>query len=127
MYGVGAEFGLDEARALGRKVLEGKLSDTAQVTARTIKRKGWSGLTTNEAVDAALAYLAEAQWLTLEPENRDGRQFVAIKVNPRVFELGEAHLLPSKEYIPPPRATRAPAPPRAESEQAEAEDEPLFF
>jgi len=143
MYGVGGEFGLEEARLLGKKILEGKLENEELLTARAIKRKGWAGLSTPEAVDSALQHLEEMNWISLKEERAGMRTYESIQINPRVFALGEGYLLPDRrqpvtptlpreapsepqETAPVPEPFYAPAPapaPPSEPQESTNEDE----
>lgn len=60
-YGLLTDDGLRAAQALADKVRQGKLADG--FTARDVRRNQWRGLTTDEAVQAALDWLEDEGWL----------------------------------------------------------------
>ena len=79
-YGLLADEGLRAAQALADKVRQGKLADG--FTARDVRRNGWRYLTTDEAVQAALAWLEDEGWLRADeaggagPGRRTWRYFI---------------------------------------------------
>ena len=63
-YGLLIDDGLRAAQALADKVRQGKLSDG--FTARDVRRNQWRYLTTDDAVQAALDWLEDENWLQSE-------------------------------------------------------------
>lgn len=63
-YGLLIDDGLRAAQALADRVRQGKVSDG--FTARDIRRNQWRYLTTDDAVQAALDWLEEEDWLQSE-------------------------------------------------------------
>ncbi len=63
-YGLLTDDGLRAAQALADKVRQSKLSDG--FTARDVRRNQWRYLTTDEAVQAALDWLEDEDWLRSE-------------------------------------------------------------
>jgi len=60
-YGLLTDDGLRAAQALADKVRQGKLTDG--FTARDVRRNQWRNLTSDEAVQAALDWLEDEDWL----------------------------------------------------------------
>ena len=73
------------ARTLAAKLKAGKLENG--FTAREARRKGWTGLTSVDAVDDALGMLVELGWLTDYLEDTGGRPTTVFKINPRIAEV----------------------------------------
>ena len=63
-YGLLTDDGLRAAQALADKVRQGKLIDG--FTARDVRRNQWRNLTSDEAVQAALDWLEDEDWLQAE-------------------------------------------------------------
>ena len=63
-YGLLTDDGLRAAQALADKVRQGKLVDG--FTARDVRRNQWRNLTSDEAVQAALDWLEDEDWLRAE-------------------------------------------------------------
>jgi putative DNA primase/helicase len=73
------------AAVLGGKLRKGALSSPFK--AREIGRKGWSGLSRREDIDAALAVLEDASWvraIAVRPGPVGGRPSAVYHVNPRL-------------------------------------------
>lgn len=85
----GSVNGLDSApaKALARKLLEGKLVDC--FTQRSVLHKGWAGLSNKDAVLLAVNALVEHNWLTEHLSENSGRKTTNYKINPRI---GDAYL-----------------------------------
>ena len=70
---------------LANQIKKGKLQDG--FTARDVQRKQWSRLTTNEAVQAALDWLEDANWIksyAVFPKMQGGRGTTAYRINPKI-------------------------------------------
>lgn len=81
-YGLLADGGLRAAQALADRVRKGKL--VTGFTARDVRRNQWRHLTTEEAVQAALDWLEDENWLQGEPtEPVRGRPTVRYFINPQ--------------------------------------------
>lgn len=80
----GSVNGLDSApaKALARKLLEGKLVD--DFTQRSVLHKGWAGLSNKDAVLLAVNALVEHNWLTEHLSENSGRKTTIYKINPRI-------------------------------------------
>lgn len=91
-YGLLTDDGLRAAQALADKVRQGKLADG--FTARDVRRNQWRSLTTEEAVQAALDWLEDEDWLRAEEVGGTGpgtgRRTYRYVVNPRIGE-GREH------------------------------------
>jgi hypothetical protein len=85
----GSVNGLDSApaKALARKLLEGKLVD--DFTQRSVLHKGWAGLSNKDAVLLAVNALVEHNWLAEHLSENSGRKTTIYKINPRI---GDAYL-----------------------------------
>lgn len=88
-YGLLVDDGLRAAKALAVKVRQGKLQDG--FTARDIRRNQWRGLTTDEAVQAALDWLEDEDWLrTVEVGGTGpgtGRRTWRYSINPKAVNV----------------------------------------
>jgi hypothetical protein len=82
----GSVNGLDSApaKALARKLLEGKLVD--DFTQRSVLHKGWAGLSNKDAVLLAVNALVEHNWLTEHLSENSGRKTTIYKINPRIAD-----------------------------------------
>ena len=69
-------------RALGRRILQGQLSDG--FTCRTLTLKGWTGLATKEQAQAAIDALVEYGWLFETEIRSGGRPSIKYTLNPSV-------------------------------------------
>lgn len=91
-YGLLTDDGLRAAQALADKVRQGKLAEG--FTARDVRRNQWRSLTTEEAVQAALDWLEDEDWLRAEEVGGTGpgtgRRTYRYVVNPRLGE-GREH------------------------------------
>ena len=82
------------AQALASRLKRGDIKDG--FTLRDVRRNQWRSLTTDEAIQAALDWLEDEDWLT--PENSGGtgpgggRRTIRYHINPRlsVNNVGEA-------------------------------------
>lgn len=91
-YGLLADDGLRAAQALADKVRQGRLQDG--FTARDVRRNQWRGLTTDEAVQAALDWLEDEGWLRAEEVGGagpgTGRRTWRYSINPKAAKVGKA-------------------------------------
>ena len=71
VYEMSGTAHVNAAKQLLDKVQEGKLG--LQFTPREVKRKGWSGLTTDDAVGGALDLLVQKNWLRVNMQETGGR------------------------------------------------------
>lgn len=85
-YGLLKDDGLRAAQALVAKLQRGALSDG--FTARDVRRNQWRHLTTDEAIQAALDWLEDEDWLRGEPTSGAGRKTVRYSINPAVKRGG---------------------------------------
>lgn len=85
-YGLLADDGLRAAQALADKVRQGKVSDG--FTARDVRRNQWRSLTTDDAVQAALDWLEDEDWLRAEEVGGtgpgSGRRTFRYFINPQL-------------------------------------------
>lgn len=82
-YGSGHNRSGTSAKALAERIKEGKL--TSGFTSRTIERKAWQELTIKADIEAALAWLVDANWLREEvPASGTGSRSKVYIVNQRV-------------------------------------------
>ena len=72
---------VNAAKHLLDKVQEGKLG--RQFTPRELKRKGWSGLTTDDAVGGALDLLVQTNWLRVSTQETGGRPTEVYTIHPQ--------------------------------------------
>ncbi|KIF83775.1 hypothetical protein TSA66_15470 [Noviherbaspirillum autotrophicum] len=90
-YGLLADAGLRAAQTLADKVRQDALPDG--FTARDLRRNQWRGLTTDEAVQAALDWLEDESWLlgveTGGTGPGSGRRTVRYFINPKVVKAGK--------------------------------------
>ena len=88
-YGLLIDDGLRSAQALADKVRQGKLSDG--FTARDVRRNQWRYLTTEEAVQAALDWLEDEDWLHGEEVGGTGpgagRRTWRYSINPKALRI----------------------------------------
>ncbi|MBM81276.1 MAG: hypothetical protein CMJ78_11880 [Planctomycetaceae bacterium] len=81
IYGALGTNGVTPANALASKLIEGKLE--ARFCLRDVYRKGWSGLSRDEA-EASIEVLINHDWLAkMELDSRSGSVF---KINPKIHE-----------------------------------------
>ena len=73
------------ARTLGRKLLDGEVSDGFAL--RDVYRKGWAGLSRQEEAAAAVDLLADFDWLTTTREPTAGRPRTRYWINPRIHSI----------------------------------------
>lgn len=89
-YGLLADDGLRAAQALADKVRQGKLQDG--FTARDVRRNQWRNLTTDEAVQAALDWLEDENWLRADEVGGvgpgTGRRTWRYSINPKATKTG---------------------------------------
>ena len=92
-YGLLTDDGLRAAQALADKLRQGKLIDV--FTARDVRRNQWRSLTTDEAVQAALDWLEDEDWLRSEEVGGTGpgtgRRTYRYFINPKVAKPGSDH------------------------------------
>lgn len=85
-YGLLTDDGLRAAQALADKLQHGKLADG--FTARDVRRNQWRSLTTEDAVQAALDWLEDEDWLRAEEVGGtgpgSGRRTYRYVINPRL-------------------------------------------
>lgn len=90
-YGLLTDDGLRAAQALADKVRQGKLGDG--FTARDVRRNQWRGLTTDEAVQAALDWLEDEGWLRADEVGGagpgSGRRTWRYFINPKAVKPGK--------------------------------------
>jgi Protein of unknown function (DUF3987) len=88
-YGLLIDDGLRAAQALADKVRQGKLADG--FTARDVRRNQWRYLTTGEALEAALDWLEDEDWLRADRVGGtgpgSGRRTWRYSINPKVKVL----------------------------------------
>lgn len=91
-YGLLTDDGLRAAQALADKLRQGKLSDG--FTARDVRRNQWRSLTTDDAVQAALDWLEDEDWLRAEEVGGtgpgSGRRTFRYFINPKAAKAGRA-------------------------------------
>jgi hypothetical protein len=91
-YGLLIDDGLRAAQALAVKVGQGKLKDG--FTARDVKRNPWRSLKTEQAVQAALDWLEDEDWLRGEEVGGTGpgggRPTVRYFINPKALNARQA-------------------------------------
>ena len=96
-YGLLKDDGLRAAQALAAKLECGKLEDG--FTLRDVRRYQWRNLTTDEAIQAALDWLEDEDWLRSEPTGGtgpgSGRRTLRYRIHPRsrASEKGTTHEL----------------------------------
>ena len=95
-YGLLKDDGLRAAQALAAKLRRGALEDG--FTLRDVRRNQWRNLTTDEAIQAALDWLEDEDWLRSEFTGGtgpgSGRRTVRYRINPAMAERkGTAHEL----------------------------------
>lgn len=89
-YGLLLDDGLRAAQALSEKLIEGK-KITNGFTLRDIRRNQWRYLTTDVAIQSALDWLHDANWL--KPHNSggtgpgSGQPTIKYSINPKIFSL----------------------------------------
>jgi hypothetical protein len=85
-YGLLKDDGLRAAQALAAKLQCGALEDG--FTLRDARRNQWRSLTTDEAIQAALDWLEDEDWLRSEPSGGtgpgSGRRTVRYRINPAI-------------------------------------------
>ncbi len=83
IYGMSGTAHVNAAKHLLDKVQEGKLG--RQFTTREVKGKGWSGLTTHDAVGGALDLLVQTNWLRVHMQETGGRPKEVYTVHPQAL------------------------------------------
>ena len=90
-YGLLKDDGLRGAQALAAKLARNKLEDG--FTLRDVRRNQWRSLTTDEAIQAALDWLEDEDWLRSESTGGtgpgSGRRTVSYKINPAIARKGK--------------------------------------
>jgi hypothetical protein len=86
-YGLLADKALRAAQVLAKGLWQGDLVNG--FTVREVVRKEWSGLKTKPAIQMALAWLEEEEWLRSEDIATGGRPTRRYWINPRISELGK--------------------------------------
>ena len=85
-YGLLKDDGLRAAQALAKKLEGGKLADG--FTLRDVRRNQWRNLTTDDAIQAALDWLEDEDWLRGEASGGtgpgSGRRTIRYSINPAV-------------------------------------------
>jgi hypothetical protein len=84
VYEMSGTAHVNSANLLLDKIREGKLGQ--QFTPREVKRKGWGGLITEDAVGGALDILLQANWLRLNTQETGGRPSEVYTVHPQELE-----------------------------------------
>lgn len=74
---------LHAAHALARRIERGEVQDGIEI--RWIYRRGWSGLSSREDVEAALAVLHEANWIRTEERKTTGRPSEVVRLHPELL------------------------------------------
>ena len=88
VYQSGTVADSEGAKALLRKLMNGSAGLPEQFTARQVRRKGWSGLSTPEDAERACEALVEKGWLIPtqhNPTDRGGRPTESYRLNPRAL------------------------------------------
>lgn len=83
VYGMSSTAHVNAAKYLLDKIQEGKLGH--QFSTRDVKRKGWSGLTTDDAVGGALDLLVQTNWLRVGTQETGGRPAEVYSVHPQAL------------------------------------------
>lgn len=83
VYGMSGTAHVNAAKHLLYKIQKGKLGQ--QFTPREVKRKGWSGLTTDDAVGGALDLLVQTNWLRVSAQDTGGRPAEVYTVHPQAL------------------------------------------
>lgn len=86
IYAQGCEPALPAATLLGTRLLSG--TPASGFTLRDVYRRGWSGLTTKEDVQAAVNVLIDLDWLRHESLPTGGAPKTVYHVNPKVLASG---------------------------------------
>ena len=90
-YGLLKDDGLRAAQALAAKLERGALKDG--FTLRDVRRNQWRNLTTDEAIQAALDWPEDEDWLRSESTGGTGpgtgRRTVSYKINPGITRKGK--------------------------------------
>ena len=83
IYGMSGTAHLNAAKHLLDKIQEGKLG--RQFTPREVKRKGWSGLATDDTVGGALDLLVQTNWLRVNMKETGGRPTEVYTAHPQAL------------------------------------------
>ena len=87
-YGLLADDGMRAAQMLSEKIRQGKLSDG--FTARDVRRHQWRYLKTDEAIHAALEWLADDDWIRATESGGtgpgSGRRTLRFQINPKAVD-----------------------------------------
>lgn len=83
VYGMSGTAHVNAAKHLLEKIQEGKFSQ--QFTQREVKRKGWSGLATDDAVGGALDLLVQTNWVRVSAQDTGGRPAEVYTVHPQAL------------------------------------------
>jgi putative DNA primase/helicase len=90
-YGLLKDDGLRAAQALAAKLVRGALDDG--FTLRDVRRNQWRNLTTDDAIQAALDWLEDEDWLRGESTGGtgpgSGRRTVRYRINPAIGAKGK--------------------------------------
>ena len=89
-YGLLKDDGLRAAQALAKKLSGGKLEDG--FTLRDVRRNQWRSLTTDGAIQAALDWLIDEDWLRAETTGGTGRRTVRHRIHPGIRRNRKASL-----------------------------------
>ena len=81
-YGLLKDDGLRAAQALAGKLERAALQDG--FIPRDVRRNQWRSLTTDEAIQAALDWLEDEDWLRSEASGGSGRRTLRYAINPAV-------------------------------------------
>jgi hypothetical protein len=83
VYGMSGTAHVNSAKHLLDKIQKGKLGQ--QFTLRDVKRKGWSGLTTEDTVGGALDLLVQMNWLRVSIQDTGGRPAEVYTAHPQAL------------------------------------------
>ena len=85
IYAQAIDTGTASAKALATRILAGDVRD--RFAPRDVYRNHWSGLTSPEVVQTAVAYLADLDWLKEVREPTAGKLKTFYRINPKVHGL----------------------------------------
>jgi hypothetical protein len=99
VYSLAAAAKFRSAHALAEKIVSQQL--TGYITVRGLQRKGWSGLTEKDELEAAFAELAAANWIRKLPSDAPkgaiGRPAgTRYEINPKIFEANDSGVVTTK-------------------------------
>jgi hypothetical protein len=88
-YGLLKDDGLRAAQALAAKLERGALDDG--FTLRDVRRNQWRSLTTDDAIQAALDWLEDEDWLRSEATGGSGRRTLRYRIHPAIKSKRKGH------------------------------------